>query len=288
MNYRAILSWILLASAGLPSTLHATTFTFADFSAPGGLTLVGDAAVSSNVLRLTSAAENQSGGAWLSNLIDVQNGFITSFQFQMTDRGGYTPDWEPGVVNNGADGFTFTIQNTSPTALGLYASGIGYYGIRNSLAIEFDTWNNKPSYCEPNGNHVAVQSLGTAENRPEHCADPDGTFANPTLGIATPSVDMSDGNVYNVMITYMPGLLAIYLQDMANPLLSVNVDLGALLDLENGRGAYVGFTSSTGGAYENHDIVQWSYSDVPEPATLALTGGALLAVALFRRQRPTP
>ncbi len=35
--------------------------------------------------------------------------------------------------------------------MGLYASGIGYYGIANSLAVEFDTGNNKPSYCEPNG-----------------------------------------------------------------------------------------------------------------------------------------
>ena len=285
---RGFHSWTLLGLLSVAPSLYGTTFTFSDFSNPTGLTLVGNAALAANRLRLTPAEENRVGAAWLTNRVDVQGGFTTSFQFQMTGRGGYTPDWEPGVANNGADGFTFVIQNAGQSAMGLYASGIGYYGIANSLAIEFDTWNNKPSYCEPNGNHIAVQSLGTAENRPEHCADPGGTFANPNLGIAIPSKDMSNGAIYNVMITYLPGALAIYFDDMANPLLTVNVNLGQLLNLQNGREAYIGFTSSTGGAWENHDIVNWSYSDVPEPGTMLMAGAALIAVRVLFRQRPTP
>ena len=278
----------LLAVFSATPSLRATAFTFADFSSPAGLTLVGDAALTANRLRLTGAAENQVGGAWLSGRAAVQNGFTTTFQFQITDRGGYKPDWEPGVFNDGADGFTFTIQNAGQTALGLYASGIGYYGIPNSLSIEFDTWNNKPSYCEPNGNHIAVQSLGAAGNQPEHCADAGGAFPNPTLGIAIPAKDMSNGTIYDVTITYLPGALSIYFDDLSSPLLTVNVNLGSLLNLENGREAYIGFTSSTGGAFENHDILQWSYSDVPEPGTMLLAGGALLAIAARRRQRPAP
>jgi hypothetical protein len=263
--------------------VFGTAFTFTDFSSPLGLNLAGNALLTSNRLRLTEAKENQVSAVWLNNRVDVQNGFTTSFQFQITDRGGYTPDWEPGVVNDGADGFTFTIQNQGPTAMGLYASGIGYYGIPNSLAIEFDTWNNKPSYCEPNGNHIAVQSLGTNGNQPEHCADPGGAFGNPTLGIAIPQKDMSDGTIYDVMIRYQPGFLDIYFDNMANPLLSVNVDLGNLINLQGGRNAYIGFTSSTGGAFENHDIVKWSYSDVPEPGAMLLAGLGLLAIACLRR-----
>jgi hypothetical protein len=278
------LAGILLAVAGGMPSLFATAFTFADFSNPSGLTLVGNAALTANRLRLTGAAENEVSATWLNQRADVQSGFVTTFQFQITERGGYTPDWEPGVVNDGADGFTFTIQNAGPTAMGLYASGIGYYGIPNSLSIEFDTWNNKPSYCEPNGNHVAVQSLGLAANQPEHCADAGGAFPNPTLGIATPSKDMSNGTIYNVMITYLPGALAVYFDDFSSPLLTVNVNLGTLLNLENGRDAYIGFTSSTGGAFENHDIVQWSYNNVPEPGTMFMAGGALIAIAMLRRR----
>ncbi|MBI2686115.1 MAG: PEP-CTERM sorting domain-containing protein [Acidobacteria bacterium] len=267
----------------LAGTAAAASFTFADFSNPSGINLVGDAALTANRLRLTPALENQVGAAWLNNRVNVQGGFVTSFQFQITDRGGYKPDWEPNVFNDGADGLTFVIQNAGPMALGLYASGIGYYGIPRSLAIEFDTWNNKPSYCEPNGNHIAVQSLGNAENHPEHCPDADGAFLNPTLGIALPSKDMSNGAIYDVMITYQPGLLKIFFDNMALPILSVNVDLGSLFTLENGTGAFIGFTSSTGGAWENHDIVNWSYTNVPEPGTFFMAGAALLFVLCRRR-----
>lgn len=274
---------LLVAILAAGPAAWATSFTFADFSSPAGLTLAGDAALTANRLRLTSAQENQVGAAWINNRVDVQSGFTTTFQFQITDRGGYTPDWEEGVSNTGADGFTFVIQNAGPAAMGLYASGIGYYGIPNSLAVEFDTWNNKPSYCEPNGNHIAVQSLGTSGNQPEHCADPGGAFGNPTLGIALPQKDMSNGAIYDVKLTYLPGLLSVYFDDMTNPLLSVNVDLGQLLNLEGGTQAYIGFTSSTGGAWENHDIVNWEYNSVPEPATVLLAG-SVLALILWRRR----
>jgi len=297
MGFSKSIAGVLLAlTAGTPA-IFAASFTFDDFSSAPGLNLVGDAALTANRLRLTSAVENQVGAAWLNQQVSVQGGFVTSFQFQMTNRGGYTPDWEPGVVNDGADGLTFTIQNSSPTAMGLYASGIGYYGIPNSLSVEFDTWNNKPSYCEPNGNHIAVQSLGLAGNQPEHCADAGGAFANPTLGIAIPSKDMSDGTVYDVMITYLPGALSIYFDNLSIPLLTVNVNLATLLNLKNGTDAFIGFTSSTGGAFENHDIVRWSYDDtagpgrtgddagnIPEPATMFLTGGVLSALAMLRRR----
>jgi hypothetical protein len=270
----------LLVSAVFATVLSGTTYTFSDFSDPSGMTLLGDASLTDNRLRLTAAEENQVGAAWLNSRVDVQNGFTVTFQFQITDRGGHTPDWEPGVFNDGADGFTFTIQNYGPDAMGLYASGVGYYGIANSLAVEFDTWHNKPSYCEPNGNHVAVQSLGTSDNRPEHCGAEDGSFDNPTLAIATPGVEMSDGRIYNVMITYLPGLIAVYLEDMNVPLLTAAVDLGQLLDLEGGRSAFIGFTSSTGGAWENHDILRFSYNEVPEPATVVLTAGVFTLLAL--------
>lgn len=279
-----IMRYLYALALALPIT--ATTFTFDDFANPLGVTLVQNAALTTNLLRLTPAAENQLGAAWYNSRVNVQGGFTTSFQFRITDRGGYTPDWEPGVVNNGADGFAFVIQNTAPAPIGLYASGVGYYGIANSLAVEFDTWHNKPSYCEPNGNHIAVNSLGTAQNRPEHCAsnEPDGAPVNPTLGITTISQDMSNGTIYNVLINYTPGQLSVYFGNLLTPVLTVNVDLASKLNLQNGTDAFIGFTSSTGGAWENHDILKWSYSDVPEPSAFVIAALGLALVALSARR----
>lgn len=276
----------LLHALALALPLSATSFTFDDFANPLGVTLVQNAALTTNLLRLTPAAENQVGAAWYNSRVNVEGGFSTSFQFRITERGGYTPDWEPGVVNNGADGFAFVIQNAAAAPIGLFASGIGYYGIANSLSIEFDTWHNKPSYCEPNGNHIAVNSLGTGQNRPEHCASnaPDGAPVNPTLGITTVPQDMSNGTIYNVLINYAPGQLSVYFGNLIVPVLSVNVDLGSQLNLHNGTDAYIGFTSSTGGAWENHDILKWSYSEVPEPSALIMAAAGLLAVAASVRR----
>jgi hypothetical protein len=277
---------VLNLLTGASGLLLAHSFTFSDFSSPTNLHLVGDAVLSTNLLRLTPALENQKGAAWYQPLVGVQNGFSTDFTFRISDRGGYRPDWEAGVNNDGADGFAFVIQAQGFNEIGLFASGIGYYNLANSLAIEFDTWANKPSYCEPNGNHVAFQSLGTLMNRPEHCAGSefDGTFTNPNLGIATVAQDLSDGTAYNARVIYAPGLLQLFLTDMSTPLLAANVNLGTLLNLQDGKNAFIGFTSSTGGAWEKHDILNWSYSEVPEPATLLLTGVGLLAGGRLRRR----
>ena len=264
---------------------YATTFVFNDFSSTSGLALVGNATTSTTHLRTTSALENQVGAAWYNSAVNVAGGFDTYFQFQITNRGGYSPDWSLTPGSTGADGFAFVIQGDNTSQIGAYASGLGYFYIPDSLAVEFDTWQNIPEYCEPNGNHIAVQSEGTAPNRPEHCAGSDfnGPYANPNLGITTVSPDMSNGDIYSVHIHYAPGNLVIYLDDFATPILSVNVDLASKLNLSQGTNAYIGFTSSTGGAWENHDIVNWSYTNVPETGTFALIGAGLIALSIRRR-----
>ena len=266
------------------SVAVAATFDFSNFPNSDGLTLVSDAAVVGNALRLSSSNYSRAGGAFLSNMVNVADGFTVTFSFQITDRHQLLDDGtilSGAAVASGGDGLTFVVQNYAQNALGLANSGIGYYGIPNSLAVEFDTWKNqKSTYCEPDNNHIAVQSLGTAANRPEHCAstDPADPFANPNLGIYTPTVNFADGAVHQAKISYTAGSLKIFFVDLNNPVMDVNVNLQTLLSLKNGTDAYIGFTSSTGGAWENHDLTSFSFGNVPEPSTGLLLGFGLVAI----------
>ncbi len=210
---------------------------YSDFSSVAGVNLVGDAAQYNNRLRLTPASSFQLGAAWFAEQQAVQYGFETQFQFQIT--GGL------------ADGFAFVIQNSSPNALGLMGGGLGYHDIQNSLAVEFDTWLNPP---DPDSNHVSVQTRGT---------DPNTYHLDYSLGFTSPIADMSDGSVYTVKVTYEPGTMKIFIDDLASEVLEVSVDLETLLNLDAGK-AWVGFTGATGGeGYQNHDILNWYLTSAP-------------------------
>jgi uncharacterized delta-60 repeat protein len=238
-----------------PQSFTITTggFSFPNFSNLGQLARNGSAGQSGNVLRLTPAQASQAGSAWFSTKQFIQDGFTTEFRFQITSPGGIIVD---SANMPGADGFAFVIHNTVVTALGMGEGvGIGYEGISNSLAVEFDTFLNDSlirDRHDPNNNHVSVQTQGLDPNSADHLFSRGGT--GDTLGI-----DLSDGQEHTVMITYTPGIMRIFLDNRVIPLFCVSVDLATTLDLENGR-AFVGFTAATEAAWENHDILSWSFT----------------------------
>ena len=223
-------------------------------------------------LRLTTNVGDQVGSAWFVTPVSLANGFQTSFQFLITN-----PSASP------ADGVVFVIQN-SPAGLGAigYTGGnggaIGYgdddansnpgSGISNSLAIEFDTYQNG---WDPDANHVAVQSCGLLANTSHHqqLCTPSGP--NSTLGIApatTLGADiLSNGQPHNVTIQYVqptsscaPSCNNLTVSLDGTNVLTVSVDL-TTLGLTNGNG-YVGFTAATGGSFEDQDIVSWTFNSV--------------------------
>jgi Legume lectin domain. len=57
----------------------------------------------------------------------------------------------------GGDGFAFVIQAEKEDALGESGRGLGFEGIQNSLAIEFDTYNNYEN-SDPFVNHISVHT----------------------------------------------------------------------------------------------------------------------------------
>ena len=182
--------------------------------------------------------------------------FETTFKFQITAPGGLAP--------GGADGLALVIQSTSNTATGQLGGGIGYPGLTNALAIELDTWQNNENN-DPNGNHVAVQSCGTAAITAVHNTNTSGsgcTWGSPV----TPSINFKDGQVHTVRVTYVPGALSVYFDGAATPAITsaitlTNVKGNSILDSQ-GR-AWIGFTGATGGAWERHDILTWNFTPSP-------------------------
>jgi hypothetical protein len=178
------------------------------------------------VLRLTDgysgvgAPHAEAGTAWFQIPQIVTAGFTSYFRFQVHNA----------TCCNPGDGLAFVIQNTlsadptygatgyGVTARGTSNGGLGYAGLPNSVAIEFDTHFDNWDYTG-GGNHVALQGCGTNTNTPVH--DPTGTYtigrnnnvktcligstlntAIPTLGASCGVSSCADGNPHDVVVEY--------------------------------------------------------------------------------------
>jgi len=286
---------------------QAQSFTYSDFSNPAGLQINGSASApvltnSVNVLQLTPTNYNLDGSAWYTTTPGTPNngplplvsGFTTTFTIEFTNRQDL----------GGADGIVFLIQNGSINgtsgALAVAAQApnsppgglLGYFGLTNSVAIQFDTFYNyeyadvASSYGpgHSSADQISVQSCGPNGNTSDHNAlgGPNGvscTFGTVDLStLVSPlsPIDMADGNPHIVQITYVApptasagsctpgstpnsgpcGSLAIMMD--GHTVLTVPFSL-SYLGLDANDDAFPGFTASTGGGDQTQDILSWNF-----------------------------
>ncbi|KQY81609.1 MULTISPECIES: L-type lectin-domain containing protein [Roseateles] len=289
MARRSLLAAAALALAAAAPQAHAAlVIDYSSFTGACGstLTCVGSAAdTAAGELRVTPASGG-AGAGYSTAAIALGAGatFSTTFQFRMSQAAGIDP----------ADGFTFVLAKTN-TGLGGSGGGMGYYGVANSVAIEFDTFDNGETGAS---NHVGLDINGSLASSPvsspygvSYCHLFDNSYLNDGC--------MSNGKVWTAFINYdgTSQKLNVSVQQEGLALLQLITDYS--LDIASNltvNEAYVGFTAATGAGLQNHDILNWRLANdtsigtdpgrLPEPASLALltvAGGAALAAGRRRR-----
>ena len=227
----------------------APTIDFSNgFASVKGLTLNGSAVNSDDSrLQLTTGATFQAGSAFSNAPVNVQS-FVSDFTFQLS---GSAPL---------ADGITFTIQATGPTALGPSGGGLGYGpatpnvtvgGIPHSIAVKFDVYNNAGEGYDSTGIYVNGASPST-----------------PAVNLTGSGIVLGSGDTLSAHVVYDGTYLYLTIKNPVNGgvyvgrfAINIPTTLGA-------TSAYVGFTGGTGGLAASQKILTWTFTSQPKLTTI--------------------
>jgi len=213
-----------------------------------GWTINGSATVSADVATVTTDSILEAGSVFFNAPQNI-NAFSLTFTYTTSNLGG----------GQTADGMTFTLQNQGPTALGGNGGYLGYSGISPAAGVAFNLLSN-------------------------------GSIT-PGTGYAPTSVpynyqSVSPVNMYdplNVTLTYDGTTLREFLTDTLTSATFSTSYVVNLASAVGGNTAYVGFTGGTGLGAANQAISGFSYTAVPEPATLLAAPFVLLLLASSKR-----
>ena len=217
-----------------PDALNATTNGWTFNTTGTGAPTTGMAA---NKVTLTSGAGSTASSAWVNNPIPIGS-FNATFIYQDTTGSG------------GADGATFTLQNSALDALGGGGGSIGYGGtsagfsaVTPSVALAFNVYASNlqgvgyltDGIAPGNGSYVAANPVLIGQNTDQIRADI--TYDGTTL--TTKLTDLTTAATFTI---------------------STNINIPAII----GSGtAYVGFTGGDGGAVSTQIISNFSMFSAP-------------------------
>jgi hypothetical protein len=273
------------------------------------------------VLRLTdgSSANRPAQGVpassvWFSVPQRLSPGFTTYFKFIIHNPLQCCDQGLPG------DGLAFVMQSAGSadaslcasgartTAIGYAPGGLGYTGIPNSAALEFDTHQDA---WDPNANHVALQSCGKNPNTPVHDSNVYNMCSNnnvksclysnaistaiPPIGVACGNGGCIDGVPATVVVEYTgtsktdPHHLYVYVDPLLipgthtpvpNATPQINLpgfrieNVIPISPTANGVTAFVGFTAS--GDTQTTDVISWEFTPhTPTQITETINSGGV-------------
>ncbi|WP_067508232.1 L-type lectin-domain containing protein [Actinoplanes sp. TFC3] len=183
------------------------------------------------VLRLVKNKNHTTGAAWAAPKINPTKPFVASFVALS----------QGGAVHG--DGIAFVFQGAGNKALGWDGGGMGYSGIKPSLAVEFDTYKNP---YDINANHVAIVTGGNAEVQTVSATAPVNLVGKEYRGTV-----IYDPATKNLRVFVSAASVAGYGTQVINR----TIDLAKAV----GTGPVnVGFTSANGTHYGVQDIISWT------------------------------
>ncbi len=170
-----------------------------------------------------------------------------------------------------ANGFTFTIQNNSPTALGGPSSGLGYGGIGKSIAVKFNFYN----YNNEGSDSTGLYTNGAAP-------------VLPTVDVSPSGVQIGGGDNIAAHITYDGTILTLTLTDgLLNKTFTQSWPIN-ITQYTGGNTAYVGFTGGSGGLSASQKLLAWTYVTQALPPTFTPAAGTYNAVQNVKISSATP
>jgi hypothetical protein len=242
-----------IGAAAYVIQVGGTTIDFGNgFASTTGLTLNGSTNASNDSrLQLTDGGLNEAGSVFWNTPINIQ-AFTSQFTFQLSAAQ--------------ANGFTFTIQNTGPTALGGDSAGLGYQNIQKSVAIKFNFYNYQNEGSDSTGFYTNGEPPLT-----------------PTVDISPSGIQLNSDDGITATVTYDGTTLTLNLLDGVtgdkftySQAINIPQTVGA-------NTAYVGFTGGSGGLSASQKILSWTYTTQALPPAFtpaAGTYGAAQSVAL--------
>jgi hypothetical protein len=220
----------VVTSAAYLIQAGAPTINFSSgFSSTTGLQLNGSTIATNDTrMQLTNGLLHEAGSVFWTTPVGVQK-FTTDFEFQLSLAQG--------------DGFTFTIQNVGPKALGGAYGGLGYAGIKKSVAIKFDFYSNAGEGTDSTG----VYTNGALPTVP-------------AVNMTSSGVVLKSGDAMQAHVTYDGTTLVMTLYD---PVVNKTFTMSKAINIPSVIGtskAYVGFTGSTGGLTSSQKLITWTYT----------------------------
>jgi len=216
------------------------------FSSTAGLTLNGSAVASDDSrLQLTDGGLNEAGSVFWTAPINIQ-AFTTNFEFQLTLAQG--------------NGFTFTIQNVGPHALGGDSAGLGYQDIQKSVAVKFNFYNYQNEGSDSTGFYTDGQAP-----------------VLPTIDISPSGIQLGSGDSIQAQLTYDGTTLTLNLHDLVTNDTFTTSQAINIPQVVGGNAAYVGFTGGTGGLSASQKILTWTYTTQAVPPSFAPAAGTYSA-----------